>query len=155
MLQRRFAAVSHSGALLAAFATALLLEGTKHAWLIPYVDPAALVLVCLVIIPLPIGTIRQALSEVLLVTPPDLHCHVQEATAEFVARHGFTDFRAYVAKVGRSREISIYIVAPEERATRPLLEWDLLRDELGDVIGGKGPDRWLTITFTSDLRWAV
>lgn len=143
-----------SGALLVAFGTALLLEGTSFAWLIPYVDPVALVLVCLVIIPLPIRTVRDALADILMITPADLRRHVRSVTTEFGERHGFSDFRAYVAKTGRSREISVYIIVPEDRATRSLLEWDTLRDELGDAIGGKGPDRWITITFTSDLRWA-
>ncbi|MDB6453708.1 cation diffusion facilitator family transporter [Falsirhodobacter sp. 20TX0035] len=143
-----------SGALVLSFGAALLLRGTPAGWLVPYVDPAALVVVCLAIIPMPVRTIRTALADVLLVTPADLHAHVLKVTSEFVERHGFTDFRAYVARTGRSREITIFIVAPEDRATRPLLEWDLLRDELGDAIGDKGPDRWLTITFTSDLRWA-
>lgn len=147
-------AASISGALVLAFGLALLLQGTALDWMIPFVDPVALVIVCLAIIPMPIRTIHDALADVLRVTPADLHGHVTQVTEDFVARHGFTDFRAYVAKTGRSREISIFIVAPEDRATRPLLEWDLLRDELGDAIGDKGPDRWLTITFISDLRWA-
>lgn len=145
---------SISAALLVAFGTAVLLRGTQWDWLIPYTDPVALVLVCLAIIPLPIRTIRDALADVLLVTPADLHEHVMSETERFVQKHGFMDYRTYVAKIGRSREISIFIVAPAENSTRPLLEWDILRDELGDAIGGKGPDRWLTITFVSDLRWA-
>lgn len=145
---------SISAALVVAFGAAVLLRGTPWDWLIPYVDPIALVLVCLAIIPLPIRTVRDALADVLLVTPADLHQHVMRETANFVQKHGFTDYRTYVARTGRSREISIFIVAPAEKSTRPLLEWDILRDELGDAIGGKGPDRWLTITFVSDLRWA-
>jgi len=145
---------SISGALVAAFGTAASLRDTQWDWLIPYVDPVTLVLVCLAIIPLPLRTVRVALADVLLITPDDLRKHVMRETRSFVRKHGFVDFRAYVARIGRSREISIFIVAPEEKSTRPLLEWDMLRDELGDAIGGKGPDRWLTITFVSDLRWA-
>jgi len=29
-------------------------------------------------------------------------------------------------------------------------EFDTLRAGIGDAICGKGPDRWLTITFTAD-----
>ena len=29
-------------------------------------------------------------------------------------------------------------------------EIDALRAEIGDAIGGAGPDRWLTIVFTAD-----
>ncbi len=31
-----------------------------------------------------------------------------------------------------------------------LTKIDALRDEIGRAIGGAGPDRWLTITFTAD-----
>src|SRR5690606_29177389 len=61
-----------AGALLAAFAGGLLVEGTRWAWVSPYIDPAVLALVCLAIIPMPLGTVRQALRDILLVTPQDL-----------------------------------------------------------------------------------
>jgi len=33
---------------------------------------------------------------------------------------------------------------------RSVAEINALRDEIGRAIGGAGPDRWLTITFTAD-----
>ena len=61
-----------------------------------------LVLVCVVIIPIPVGTVRQALSDILLVTPADLKARVDAIAADAVQRHRFVSYRAYVAKVGRS-----------------------------------------------------
>lgn len=69
------------GALFAAFLTGSLIQGTAHAWLAPYVDPAALLLICLILIPVPLGTVREALADILIVTPQDLKDRVASTMA--------------------------------------------------------------------------
>lgn len=145
---------SITAALLVAFCVGYLVQGTPWAWISPYIDPAVLALVCLVIIPLPMSVVRQALSEMFLVTPSDLKQHVDDVAQTFVAQHGLQSYRAYVAKVGRSREIELYFIVPATMAARTIAEWDALRDEIGNAIGGEGPDRWLTVVFTGDPEWA-
>jgi len=145
---------SITAALLVAFCIGFAVQGTRWAWISPYIDPAVLAVVCVVIIPLPLSVIRQALSEMLLVTPPDLKQHVDEVAQTFVERHGFASYRAYVAKVGRSREIELYFIVPPDMPARAIAVWDRLRDEIGEAVGGDSPDRWLTIVFTGDTEWA-
>jgi predicted Co/Zn/Cd cation transporter (cation efflux family) len=143
-----------TAALLIAFSAGYAIQGTAWEHLTPYVDPAALVLVCIVIIPIPLAEIRQALLDVLLVAPPDLKQHVDVVAARFVERYAFEYYRAYVAKVGRSREIELYFVVPPEMPPKRIAEWDAIRDEIGRAIGGDESHRWLTIMFTSDPEWA-
>lgn len=143
-----------SAALLLAFSIGYAVQGTQHEWMAYYVDPATLAIVCLFIIPIPIGTVRQAFSEILLVTPPDLKRHVDEVADSAVQRHGFLYYRAYIAKVGRAKQIELYFIAPPNAPPRRLEEWDAIRDEIGTEIGDEGPDRWLTIAFTADPDWA-
>ncbi len=143
-----------TAALLAAFVFGYLIQGTALEWVSPYIDPAILALVCLVVIPMPIGTVRQALADVLLVTPADLKQHVDEVAQEVVRRYGFLSYRAYVARVGRGRQIELYFIVPTGSPAKRLEEWDRIRDAIGDAIGGEGPDRWLTIAFTTDQEWA-
>lgn len=143
-----------TAALLAAFVFGHLIQGTRLQWMSPYVDPAVLALVCLIVIPIPVGTMRQALADVLLVTPADLKQHVDAVASDIVRRHGFASYRAYVARVGRGRQIELYFIVPTGWPPRRLEEWDKTRDEIGAAIGGDGPDRWLTIVFTSDPEWA-
>ncbi len=143
-----------SAALLVAFTIGYLVQGTSYQWMAAYVDPFTLAVVSAFIIPIPIGTVRQAFSEILLVTPPDLKIQVDEVAASAVERHGFLYYRAYVAKVGRAKQIEIYFVAPPDAPPRQLEEWDAIRDEVGLAIGDEGPDRWLTIAFTADPGWA-
>jgi predicted Co/Zn/Cd cation transporter (cation efflux family) len=143
-----------TGALLVAFLTGFFIQGTAHEWLSPYIDPVALALVCLVIIPIPAGTIRQALADILLVTPADLKSEVDAVAKGIVEKYGFLSFRAYVARVGRGRQIELFFIVPEDFPPKKLQEWDDIRDEIGIAIGEEGPDRWLTIAFTTDPEWA-
>ncbi|AKC86821.1 cation diffusion facilitator family transporter [Pseudoxanthomonas suwonensis] len=143
-----------TAALLVAFVLGLAIQGTSLEWMSPYIDPAVLALVCLVVFPTPLGAVRQALQEILLVTPAELKRHVDEVAQRTVERHGFLGYRAYVAKVGRGRQIELYFIAPAGWPARTLEQWDALRDEIGEAIGGDSPDRWLTIAFTTDREWA-
>lgn len=143
-----------TAALLVAFIGGMLIEGTNLEWIAPYIDPAALALVCLVLIPMPIPTVRRALSDVLLMTPVTLLDHVEAVAAQAVARHGFLSHRAYVAKVGRSTQIELYFIVPGGLPPRPIEAWDAIRDEVSDAIGDDTANRWLTIVFTADEEWA-
>ncbi len=143
-----------SGALLVAFAFGLSVEGTRLGFLVPYVDPAVLALVALAILPVPFGAVRRALADILLVTPPDLMQHVDAVARDVVAREGFLSHRAYVARVGRGRQIELYFIVPTGLPARPLEAWDSLRNAIGIAIGDESPDRWLTIAFTTDKEWA-
>ena len=145
---------SLSAALLLAFIFGFFIQGTKLQWMSPYVDPVALALVCLIVIPMPVGTINQAFADILLVTPADLRDHVDRVAAEIVQRYNFLSYRSYVARVGRGRQIELYFIVPPDGPAKKLEEWDHIRDEIGEAIGGEGPDRWLTIAFTTDPEWA-
>ncbi|CCG07156.1 cation diffusion facilitator family transporter [Pararhodospirillum photometricum] len=143
-----------TAALLMAFCLGYAVQDTKWQWISPYIDPAVLAFVCLLIIPLPISTVRQALADMFLVTPADLKAHIDTVARAFVEKHGLDSYRAYVARVGRSKEIELYFIVPADAPARTIGEWDALRVEIGDAVGGEGPDRWLTIVFTGDPEWA-
>jgi predicted Co/Zn/Cd cation transporter (cation efflux family) len=141
-------------ALLIAFLIGLAVQPTPVAWVAKYVDAVVLGLVCLVMIPLPIGTIWKALSEILLIAPVDLRDHVDHVASQTVRRLGFLSYRAYVARVGRATQIELYFIVPEGLPAKTVEEWDALRDEIGAAIGDESASRWLTIAFTADAEWA-
>jgi predicted Co/Zn/Cd cation transporter (cation efflux family) len=143
-----------TAALLVAFLIGQAVKDTPLSWISAYVDPVVLALVCLIIIPLPIGTVRQALSEILLITPVDLKAHIDRVATEFVHREGHLGYRAYVAKVGRATQVELYFIVAKNQPPKALEEWDSLRNRIGVAIGGEGRDRWLTIVFTTDVAWA-
>lgn len=148
-------AASMSACYLLAFLGGVLVQGTSLAWVGPYIDPAILAFVCVLVMIAPLGTVRRALAGILLVTPPELQAHVDAVARAIVAKHGFVEHRSYVAQVGRGEQIELFFVVREDDPPRPLLEWDQLRDEIGDALGEASPDRWLTIMFTTDREWTI
>ncbi|WP_062012122.1 cation diffusion facilitator family transporter [Aureimonas sp. AU4] len=143
-----------TAALLAAFAIAALLQGGPLEPWTPYVDPAVLAVLTLVLIPVPLRTVVSALKDIALVAPPELDRRAAEVAREIVARHGFLDARTYVAKSGRSEMIEMHFILPPDHAARSIRDYDAIRTEIGAAVGGRPDDRWLTIAFTADPRWA-
>lgn len=143
-----------TAALLIAFTFGILLQDTRYEWMSPYIDPVVLAIVCILIIPVPVVTVSKAFGDILLFTPADLKSHVDTIATSFMQRHGFLSYRAYVSRVGRSKNIEIYFIVPVDSPARPITEWDKLREEIGESLGGEGPNRWLTIVFTADPEWA-
>ena len=142
-----------TSALLLAFAAAWCLEGTRYAHLTPYADPFILAILSLVLVFVPIHTVRRALAEILLITPPDLDALVRRVMDDLVGRHGFKGYTSYVAKVGRAQFIEIHVAVPPDTPLDSVAKADALRREIAEAIGGEGPQRWLTIDFTADPRW--
>lgn len=142
-----------TSALLLAFAVAWCLEGTRYAHLTPYADPLILAVLSLILVFVPIHTVRRALTEILLITPPELDARVRQVLDEVVARHGFKTYTSYVAKVGRAQFIEIHVAVPPESPIDSVGEADAIRREIAEAIGGEGPHRWITIDFTADSRW--
>jgi predicted Co/Zn/Cd cation transporter (cation efflux family) len=141
-------------ALLVGFAVGMALEGTRWAWMRPYVDPVVLAAVCLVVLPLPFSDLRSALAGILRVAPEDLDHRVRSVSDAAMARHGFSDHFTYVAQVGRATLIEITFLAPVGWKVTSIGQLDTIRQEVGEALGGKGPDRWLTIAFTEHPDWA-
>jgi len=144
---------SITSALLIAFAIAWSLRGTPYSHLTPYADPLVLALLTICLVFVPIRTVRKALQEVLLMTPPELDARVRRVMDEVVARHGFAAYTSYAAKVGRAQFIEIHIVVPEGLRLDSVVTADTIRREIADALGNEGPQRWLTIDFTADPRW--
>ena len=143
-----------TAALLAAFALAYALQGTRWEPYAPYADPAVLALLTILILPVPARTVLSALGDVLLVAPADLDRAVREAAAAAVARHGFREARSYVARSGRGRTIEIHFILPPGYPIGTVDWADAVREEVSGAIGFAGPDRWLTVAFTGDPKWA-
>ena len=140
-------------ALLVAFAIAWVLTDTPYARFTPYADPVVLALLALVLVFVPIHTVRKALTEILLITPRDLDDHVRQVMDDIVARYGFRTYTSYVAKVGRAQFIEIHVAVPADTPIDSVAKADAIRREIAAAIAEEGPHRWLTIDFTADPQW--
>jgi predicted Co/Zn/Cd cation transporter (cation efflux family) len=145
---------SLSAALLLSFLVARLATGTSADPWTPYVDPAVLTGLSLLLISIPLRIIWRAVHEVFLVAPAELDEHTRGVVAEIAERYGFPKFRSYVAKTGRADLIEISIITPPHFKIDGVEALDRIRQEIADKLSESGRPRWLTIIFTADEKWA-
>jgi predicted Co/Zn/Cd cation transporter (cation efflux family) len=145
---------SLSAALLVSFLAAALATGTSIEPWAPYVDPAVLTGLSLLLSPIPLRIIWRAVHEVFLVAPVELDEHTRDVVGEIAKRHGFPNFRSYVAKTGRADLIEISIVTPPQFKIDGVEALDRIRQEISDKLSESGRPLWLTIIFTADEKWA-
>lgn len=138
-----------TAALLLAFAAGMIIDGTSAEWLMPYVDPAILAVVSILLIPVPISTLRKSLAEIALVTPPQLQHKTEEVAQATVDAEGFSGFRAFTAQMGRAQQVELVFEVPEEMPAKHLQEWDRIRSEVRTRLGGEDPNHWITVLFTT------
>src|SRR6266481_1435951 len=125
-----------TSALLVAFGIAWSLRGTPLGYLTPYADPVVLALLTLALVFVPIRTVRKALQEILLITPPELDAHVRGVMDRVIAKHGFKTYTSYVAKVGRAQFIEIHVAVPSGMRLDNVATVDAIRREIAEAIGG-------------------
>jgi cation diffusion facilitator family transporter len=142
-----------TAALLVAFVVAWGLGFTSFAHLAPYADPGILAILCAVLLPIPIRTVRQALTEILLMTPDTLDEQVNQVMEVVVARHGFSGYTSYAAKVGRGAFIEIHILVPPDWQFGSVAEVDAIREEIAAALGNEHEHTWLTVDFTAQESW--
>lgn len=140
-----------TAALLVAFLIGLLIQGTDLDWMMPYVDPAVLALVSIMLLPVPVTTLRRAVAELALITPPDLQRQTEQAAQATAETQAFAGFRAYVSQMGRARQIEVVFEVPADMPPKPLQEWDRIRTELRRQLGSDDPNHWITVVFTTQL----
>ncbi|MBA5724199.1 cation diffusion facilitator family transporter [Candidatus Liberibacter sp.] len=141
--------------LVIAFFCGFFLENSAYSWLSLYIDPLILIVISLFVFSSSVRVMKRAMFEIFQMTPPDFDMQVKKAIYPIVIRHGFLDFYTYVTKIGRSRFIEIHLIVPLHYPIKSVASLDEIRQEIGDAIGGFEQNRWLTISFTTQKRWAV
>ncbi|RDI98807.1 cation transporter [Dyella solisilvae] len=142
-----------SVAVLVGFAIGLVIEGgSLDAWT-RYIDSTVLLLIIVVLLPLPLGSLWHALREVLQVAPDDLDTRVRAVMGALVHERGYLGFSSYVAKIGRMRFIDIHILVDPSRPLGAMAQIDDVRSEIAHRLGSDIRAEWLTIVFTGKREW--
>ncbi len=120
-----------SGLVGTAFAGGVLLRGTAHAHLVPYVDPALTAVLVLFLLPVPIRTIGLGIGQlVFAAADTKLTARIIPVCKEAIQPWDPADSRVRVVQIGRSIYVLITIRF-EEIATPPVTcEIDRLRAHL-------------------------
>lgn len=148
-----FIGASISLAVLLGFGVAAMIRGGPFDHWTPYIDSSVLLLLAIVLLPLPLGSLWQAMREVLQLAPNALDNQVQAVMRNIVQERGYLDFASYVAKIGRMRFIDIHILLPAQAELGTIAAVDDVRAEIATRLGGDIRAEWLNIMFTSNRTW--
>ena len=151
--QSWFISASISTSLLVAFAIGTWLQHTRYNNLTPYVDPLILAILTASLIFVPMSAVADALKDLFRIAPAGLDETIRHYLDEITLRYHFKTYTSYVAKIGRAKFIEIHIVAPLGYPISGIEELDAIRREIVAVLGGNGPQLWITIAFTTDESW--
>ncbi|MDR3447404.1 cation transporter [Dyella sp.] len=140
-------------AVLVGFVLAAVIKGGPLDDWTRYIDSAVLLLLTLALLPLPLGSLWQALREVLQLAPDALDQRVRDVMESLVQERGYLEFTSYVAKIGRMRFIDIHILVESSRPLGDMGDVDEVRSEIARRIGSDIRVEWLTIVFTGRREW--
>ncbi len=145
-----------SSAVLLAFASILVLEETAFAFLVPYVDPALVILVVLISISIPVRMAWQALMELLNRAPhPEIVARVREAVAAATAELPVRESFVRVLQTGRTRLVMVHLVLPSDFRVEGLPALDAVRAKTLAPLRELHEATFLDMIFTADPQWGA
>jgi len=131
------------------------LKNTAYFFLIPYLDPSMVVFISVLFLRIPARTFVKNIRELLQFAPDDeVEDKIHEQAAFISKKYNFKDEYVRVAKTGSSYTIEIDFLLPKELAETQVKKLDFIRQELYDLIKGDYK-MWLTISFTTELKWMI
>lgn len=144
-----------SGGIGVAFLLGFLVDRYVSGTLAAYVDPALTVVVALSVAPIPLRTVREGLSELLVRAPPRAQVEAMEGKIrQCLQDYPAEDFQLRLIKVGRSVYALVHIIVSNDTPTLDIAADDALRVRLHESIVGDDPFTWVDLVVTRDRRWA-
>ncbi len=137
-----------------AFLGALLVQGTRWDPVVDYVDPALVVLLVLLVLPVPLRIVRDNLGELLRVAPdPAIQAEVKHRFAQAVEGQGFRDTRLRMISAGRYFYLLNHIRVGHTFRIQRVGELDELRTDIHAALEDLHPRLVIDTVFTEDERW--
>ena len=145
-----------SSCVLIAFAAIVLIRGTALDFLVPYVDPIVVVTLVVITIGVPVRMAWQALMELLGRTPPaavvdEVRGLVEAATADLPVR----DLSVRVTQPGRTRQVLVHVVLPEDAPLDGLRALDDVRARVAERLQAAHAATILDVVFTTRPEWGL
>lgn len=144
-----------SGAVLIGFLLALLLDARGQSALARLVDPAMVALVSVLFLGMPLRLVREGLPQVLGAAPETALRERAGAEVDAVQRrYRFDETFLRMTKVGGRLSVEIDFVVTDDSTAQHVSELDVVRRDLHEALAPLTRELWLTVSFTTDRRWA-
>ncbi|MFW2441119.1 MAG: cation diffusion facilitator family transporter [Arenicellales bacterium] len=142
-------------AVLLGFLLTYLARDTPWAWMIPYADPAVVVVLVVLSLPIPYLIIRDGLKELLLGAPDvDLQQKLRLKLEPVLTENGHQNNGMRIAKTGRMIYLYIIVLLQKEQTDPTVSEQDAIRKSLTRSVSDFHPDVEVDLFYTRDTEWA-
>ncbi|MBK5096281.1 MAG: cation diffusion facilitator family transporter [Gemmatimonadetes bacterium] len=144
-----------SGVVLLVFVAAVALDGTRWAFVVPYMDPGLVILLVLGIVFIPLRIVRDNMREILAFAPDsafqeDVRARVEGALEGVPVASN----QVRMMKIGRFLYVlNQVVVSPEFRPGR-VDDLDQVRARIAAAMEGFEPTPVVDTLFTEDEKWA-
>ena len=141
-----------SSAVLLVFGVGYLIKETKLGVYSDYIDPAMMILLVLLVLPIPIGIFKSNFFDLLFSAPPKEHVEIIETYIDAILpRERIRDYHYRTAKLGRFHEVRISVMMKEDKIIGAV-ELDEIRTRIDSSINSEIPNSYITIETTLDTQ---
>ena len=144
-----------SGVVALVFVAALILGRSRWASVVPYIDPALVILLVLGIVFVPLKIVRDSLREILAFAPDaETQDEVRRRVEGVLQDVAVASTQVRMMKIGRFLYVlNQIVVSPEFRPGR-VEDLDAVRARIAKALEGVEPTPVVDTLFTEDERWA-
>ncbi|WP_052428397.1 cation transporter [Actinopolyspora erythraea] len=137
------------------FLLALGLEAAGQPALAGYVDPGMVILFSALFLRMPVRLFTRSLREVLSISvDPALSGGIETAANGIAEQYRFEEVFTRVAKIGDQLDVEIDFVVGPDSTAREVTEFDRIRQQISDILDTMPHEKWMTVSFTAERRWA-
>lgn len=144
-----------SGGVGVAFLVAFLLRDSQWTYLLPYVDPALVGLLVLLMIREPIKIVAEGIGELLAIAPEkEMQERVREEFARLVTDYPVEDFTLRMLKSGRAHYLLAHVVLKPDSQIQRIEELDAMRRRITTGLQELHPPWEVDVVFVADKSLA-
>ena len=145
-----------SSAVLLAFISIFLMQGTSMERFIPYVDPLLVLIVVTISISVPIRMAWNALMEMLNRAPSeDIVNEVEQVIQKSLANLPVEELFVRVLQPGRTRMVSAHVVLPRDYTVNQIKDLDSIRARTLVELKKLHPSTFIDIIFIGNRYWGA
>lgn len=121
-----------------------------------YIDPLIVIVLSISFAKQPINSIKDSLKEVLSMSPEDeLSKKLSEIIMQIEKKYCLKESFLRVSQGRKLLWIEIDFVVDEQSLVHTIKEQDIVREEILQMMKPIKFDKWITVSFTSDRKWAI
>ncbi|MBT9316380.1 cation diffusion facilitator family transporter [Leptothoe spongobia] len=144
-----------SGAVAVAFGLILFLQHSSLESLVPYADPALVILLVLFVLPIPIQTVRDNWAQIMGQAPADsLRQQVNDIVGNVLQPLPHEDYHLRPLMTGRLIYVQVYVKVSEQQAKDyGVAHVDKMREQLYQQLQNAFPYLAMDLIVTCDRNW--